>query len=145
MTIQWVDIGKQTAPEIFIPLEARDFCKEFWEWNTKYKRKYARKHYYDEFYTNISVRCLDNPPLIERTRIYYYSGKHDFRFTSKEIRRLADQGKIKVGDLLLIEKVQDDRFDYIVKIIPQSDIYYTQYLEKCDKKTKYSKRRWGYF
>jgi len=72
--------------------------------------------------------------------IWYYPPRHEFRLRSEELRATAN-----VGDILRLEKVSKQSYDYYADIIPQGTSDYAYYLSLCTNPVRNSHKRWGYY
>lgn len=143
MTLMQTDAGRgqktpgtsARSPEVFIPLAARDANPIFWGWP-------------DEFTEDTS-----NPGKMDRSGVIFrmagrdievnmmtWPAKSDFRLRSGALIE-----EMKVGDILRIERVEGESFQYYAEIVPQGTNLYDQYVALCINSVRNSKKKWGYY
>ena len=135
------------SPDIFVPLIARDFDKEFWGWDDKFSAgagatvgKYMERRF------DILVRPVSgSAQIVEGVRLYYYDIKHEFRLNCGRLIQGA-----KADDLLLIQKspmgtmFKGHIYEYEATVFPKGSPEYSAFVKACNRKVKGSPRRWGY-
>lgn len=143
MTLMRTDAGtgqttagtQRRSPEIFIPLAARNFAPEFWEWPTGFTADANEDGKLDR----AGVRMLIGTRT-EVVTMTYFPHRHEFRLRSEPLRSAGE-----IGDILRIEKTNAGRgYDYIVTVIPQGTAQYAAALAKCVNTVSASRKVWGY-
>lgn len=143
MTLMRTDAGtgqttagaQRRSPEIFIPLAARNFAPEFWEWPKGFTADANEAGKLDR----TGVRMLIGTRT-EAVTMTYFPHRHEFRLRSEPLRSAGE-----IGDILRIEKTNGGRgYGYIVTVIPQGTAQYDAALAKCVNAVPASRKVWGY-
>lgn len=145
MTLQKTDVGRgqthagtaRRSPELFIPLAARDYAPDFWDWSNKFIQDSAKPGKWDRRGVNFRLGGSVIP-----VNMMTWPDKSDFRLRSEALRSAGN-----IGDILRLEKVAGGTgFDYYAEIIPQGTVQHSTAMLYCSNKTKgKSKKLWGYF
>ncbi|MCY4350415.1 MAG: hypothetical protein OXC25_11275 [Thiotrichales bacterium] len=143
MTLQKTDVGvgqttagtSKRSPEIFVPLKARNANPEFWNWPNGFEEDPERDGKFDR--RDVRMRVGDT---VEPVNMMTWPVKRDFRLRSEALRRLGS-----IGDLLVMEKVDDADFEYDVEVIEDGTPEYETMQAKCDQTVRNSQKRFGYF
>lgn len=126
---------QRRSPEIFIPLAARDFAPEFWEWPNGFTADASEAGKLDR--TGVRMLIGTRTKSVTMT---YFPHRHELRLRSEPLRSAGD-----IGDILRIEKTDGGRgYGYIVTVIPQGTAQYAAALAKCVNQVKASPKVWGY-
>jgi hypothetical protein len=144
MTLKKTDVGigqttsgkSRRSPEIFIPLSARDYDKEFWGWDTEFTEDPDREGKWDRRGVRMRIGTITT-----EVSMMTWPVKHDFRLRSEVLRSAGD-----VDDILRIERTNGEGgFSYYVEIIPAGTVEHEEYLRRCDRETRNSQKKWGYY
>lgn len=139
---------KGYSRDVYIPLAARDFKREFWGWPVKFKpgsdKTVGR---YPERRIDILVRPVTGrAQVVEGVRLYYYNIKHEFRLNCGRLIEGA-----KPGDLLVIQKspagtlFEGHTYEFEATVIPLADSRYQTFVKECRRKAAgRSSKWWGY-
>lgn len=143
MTLQNTDVGvgqtsagtSRRSPEIFVPLKARNAEPEFWNWQEDFEEDPERQGKFDR--KGVKMRVGSK---VVKVNMMTWPVKHDFRLRSEALRSLGS-----IDDILVIEKVESDAFEYDVGVVSVESAEYEEVLKKCDQIVSNSKKRFGYF
>ena len=143
MTLQKTDVGvgqttagtSRRSPEIFVPLKARNMQPEFWNWQDGFEEDPGRLGKFDRK----GVRMRVGYAVVE-VNMMTWPVKHDFRLRSEALRSMGS-----ISDILVMEKVDDEAFDYDVSVTTVDAPEYEVMRAKCDQSVQNSEKRFGYF
>lgn len=143
MTLQKTDVGvgqtttgtSKRSPEIFVPLKARNAQPKFWDWQDGFEEDPDRPGKFDR--RGVRMRVGNE---VVAVNMMTWPVKHDFRLRSEELRSTGS-----IDDILVIEKVDDDAFEYDVTVVSTHAPEYGLMLARCDQTVQNSKKRFGYF
>ena len=133
--------------DVFIPLAARDFDREFWGWPNRFRpggnRTVGRYH---ERRIDMLVRPVTGQPqAVEGARLYHYDIKHEFRLNCGRLIEAA-----RAGDVLVIQKLQGGTlfeghiYEFEAAVIPPEHPGYRALERECRNEVRSSPKRWGY-
>ena len=143
MTLQKTDVGvgqttegtARRSPEIFVPLKARNANPEFWDWRDGFDEDPERPGKFDR--TGVRMRMGGK---VVKVNMMTWPVKHDFRLRSEALRSIGE-----IGDILLMEKVVGEVFEYDVSAISTTAPNYETMRTKCDQNVQNSEKRFGYY
>ena len=143
MTLQKTDVGvgqttagtSRRSPEIFVPLKARNAQPDFWNWQDGFEEDPGRPGKFDR--KGVRMRVGN---AVVAVNMMTWPVKHDFRLRSEALRSLGS-----IGDILVMEKVDDAAFEYDVAVVATGATDYQLVLTRCDQSVRNSKKRFGYF
>lgn len=138
---------KGFSRDIYIPLAARDFDKEFWGWSSKFKPSGSRTvGKYLERRIDILVRPVKSRmQVVGDVRLYYYDIKSEFRLNCSKLVEGA-----KPGDLLVIQKLPTGTFlagqtyEFEATVLSSTHPDYPVFLRECQTEILNSQKKWGY-
>ena len=144
MTLQKTDVGvgqttagtSKRSPEIFVPLKARNADPGFWDWQSGFEEDPERAGKFDRR----GVRMRISNEVVEEVNMMTWPPKHDFRLRSEALRSLGS-----IGDILVMEKVDADAFEYDVGVASAGTGEHEEMLARCTQSVRNSKKRFGYF
>jgi len=133
--------------DVYIPLAARDFDQEFWDWPARFRQSSTKTV---GSYTERRIDILARPAngqaqVVEDVRLYYYNIKHEFRLNCS---RLIEDAK--PGDLLVIQKspagtlFEGRTYEFEATVLSSRHPKYKSFLRACSNQVKGSPKRWGY-
>lgn len=144
MTLQRTDVGigqtsrgtSRRSPEIFIPLTAREEDPDFWGWPTRFVSDPKKPGKFDR--RGVRIRLGEK---VIGMNMMTWPDRRDFRLRSEELRSAG-----AVGDILRIEKVSlPSLYEYEVEVIAKGTTRHTEYLDRCSKKVRNSRKKFGYY
>ena len=143
MTLQRTDVGvgqttagtSRRSPEIFVPLKARNADPDFWNWPNGFEEDPDRLGKFDR--REVRMRVGD---AVVSVNMMTWPVKHDFQLRSEALRSLGS-----IGDILVMERVNDADFEYDVEVVEVGTPGHETMRAKCDQTVQNSQKRFGYF
>jgi HKD family nuclease len=149
MTLGERDTRQQAgySRDVYIPLAARNFNRQFWGWPNKFKPGSAKTvgTYLERRITMLIRPVTGGAQVAENVRLYYYEDKREFRLNCGRLVTGA-----RAGDLLIIQKslgsavFEGRAFEFEATVLPTNHPKYASFVKECNHQIGTSAKRWGY-
>lgn len=127
--------GRRGEHYFLIPLQARDEQPDFWGWDSIFNLS-RRGHFPERFFSSIIIN--GDKKVKVKSRLYYFKGRSEFRFTCKPIYTL---GPKYAGSFIKIyyKKVKNQKMAYI-ELITNTNKLYSEYAKLPMKNVSHGKK-----